>query len=249
VYAGLVTVERSRRKSKSALPRPVVARGDWEPLIDEDTHHALVTFLSDPSRRRAISYERKHMGTGVYRCGVCGGKMKSSGGRGGVAFYRCRNIDYGEKGHVTRKMAPVDELVTAAVLAVLGRAGVQALLVDAPGVDLDELRTRRAALEVRLDELTQLFTAAEIDARQLSTGSADLRAKITEIDQVLSAAAASSPALELLEGNPDELANRWDAASPDLKGKIVDELMVVTINKAPQGSRFNPESIRITPKR
>ena len=55
------------------------------------------------------------------------------------------------------------------------------------------------------------------------------------IDQVLADAAATSPAVQLLDGDPDELENRWDALSPDIKGKIVDELITVTVLPTPRG--------------
>ena len=55
LYAGLVT---HREK--------VVGRGEWQPIIDEATHHGLVAYLSDPARRPAVSFEKRHM---LLRCG------------------------------------------------------------------------------------------------------------------------------------------------------------------------------------
>ena len=61
----------------------VVGPGGWEPLIDADTHRGLVAFLSDPSRIICTAFEKKYMGSGVYRCGVCGGPLRHAvaGGR------------------------------------------------------------------------------------------------------------------------------------------------------------------------
>jgi hypothetical protein len=61
----------------------VIGKGDWTALIDEDTHSGLLAYLSDPSRIKCTLFERKYIGSGVYECGRCGGKMKSAlpGGR------------------------------------------------------------------------------------------------------------------------------------------------------------------------
>lgn len=78
----------------------VVGPGDWEALIDETTHHGLVAFLSDPARIICTSFEKKYMGSGVYRCGVCGGPMRHAvpgGKKPGGRRYECR-----AKQHVVR---------------------------------------------------------------------------------------------------------------------------------------------------
>jgi DNA invertase Pin-like site-specific DNA recombinase len=42
---------------------------------------------------------------------------------------------------------------------------------------------------------------------------------------------------------------RWDAASPDIRGKVVDELMVITVLPTRRGRReFDPDLILIEPK-
>src|SRR5262249_7804669 len=43
----------------------VIGSGTWTPLIDEDTHRGVVALLSDPSRIKCTSFERKYIGSGV----------------------------------------------------------------------------------------------------------------------------------------------------------------------------------------
>jgi DNA invertase Pin-like site-specific DNA recombinase len=262
VHAGLVTVAApgQTKGSRHRLVRQVVARGDWEPLIDEDTHHALVTLLSDPSRRNSISYERRYMGSGVYRCGVCGGKMAASSLRGDARIYICRTVPQsGERvgAHVTRALQPTDDTVTCALMHILNTPGIRARLTR-DAVDLGKLRAQRDAWVKTADKLAAMrdgdidadglrALAAELDALG---GEGALRTKITDADAVLAAATTTNPALALLDGGPLlELRSRWDASSADTRGKIVDQLVTVTIKKVPRGTRFNPESIDITPKR
>jgi hypothetical protein len=56
----------------------VVGKGEWTPLIDEDTYHGLVAFLSDKSRIKCTSFVRKYLGSGAYICGRCGGPMRAA---------------------------------------------------------------------------------------------------------------------------------------------------------------------------
>ena len=209
----------------------VVGKGAWQAIIDEDTHRGLVAYLSDPARRPATAFEHKHMGSGIYRCGRCDGLLYAtfpSAAR--PMIYSCKPHK-----HVGRLAAPLDELVTATVLQLLERADIASLLAPHEGFDAAVMHAQRTALQARLDELARMFAAAEIDASQLRSGTADLRAQLAGVDRVLADAAASSPAIHLLDGDPDELETRWAALSADVKGKIVDELMTVTVLPTPRG--------------
>jgi DNA invertase Pin-like site-specific DNA recombinase len=222
VYAGLVVYQGK-----------VVGRGEWQAIIDEDTHRGLVAFLSDPARRPASAFERKHMGSGVYRCARCDGVLYASyPGTRRPMVYACKT-----RTHVARLGGPLDELVSAHVLEALRREDIASKLTPREGFDTAVLHGRRVALQSRLDELAAMFGAGEIDAGQLRTGTAELRGRIGEIDRILAEAAATSPTIHLLDGDPDELETRWEALPPDLKGKIVDELMTVIVKPMPRGAR------------
>jgi site-specific DNA recombinase len=240
VYAGLVVYQGN-----------VVGRGDWPALIDEDSHRGLVAYLSDPARRTATAFERRHMGSGVYECGVCGSKLYASfrGRRDRGMVYVCKPHI-----HVGRVGAPLDELVTAVVLKVLRRDDISSRLGSDEQFDTTLLHGRRAALQARLDELARMFAAADIDASQLRSGTADLRTQIAGVDALLAEAAATSPAVVLLDGDPDQLHERWAATSPDIRGKIVDQLMIVTVMPT-RGAKgvdrdgvIIPDYVNITPK-
>jgi DNA invertase Pin-like site-specific DNA recombinase len=230
----------------------VVGQGTWTPLIDKDTHDGLIAFLSDPSRRSHLSFERKHQGSGVYLCGVCGGRLYA---RDRPVYYRCkpgdREVDEnGQKiDHVARKGEPLDAYITALVLGVLRRDDIASRLSPRPDLDVAALRARRIGIQSRLSDLAAMFARAEIDAEQLRRGTADLREQMAGIDKVLAQAAGTSPAIVFLDGD-DDLETRWAALSPDLKGKVINELMTVTVMPAPRGGTkvFDPTYIQIEPK-
>lgn len=257
VYAALVT--------EHAGGGAVVGVGDWEPILDRATHDGLVAKLHDPARKTAKYFERRHRGSGVYECGVCGAKLYANYIKRPPSsinpdryqpIYRCKGPDYDMPGlsqttnHLAVDGEGLDLLVESVVLAKLAETDIRArLAVDAPDVDVDELRTRRAAATARADELARMFAARAIDGSQLGSGTAALRAEIAGIDRILAQLVASSPALALLDGDPDELVSRWDAASADIKGKVICELFTVTVNPARRGyNRFDPDRIVFTPK-
>jgi len=79
-----------------------------------------------------------------------------------------------------------------------------------------------------------------------------LTAKIADIDAQLTEAARRSTAATLQVDGLEEVRRHWEAASPDVRGKVVDELMVVTVLPVPQDARgyrgFDPDLIDIKPK-
>ena len=177
----------------------VIGKGDWTPLIDEDTHRGLVAYLSDPARIICTSFVRKYIGSGVYVCGRCGGPMRAAfpGGKGAARTYECKAHQ-----HVVRRGEPLDEYVEHVVLGYLSepetRQRLAVMLHGGERVDVDGLHTRRAALGARLDDLAAMFAAGEIDGSQLRRGTNDLRVQLAGVDQVLAELSRRSPVADLL---------------------------------------------------
>lgn len=227
-YAGLM-VHRDKE----------IGAGDWTPLIDVDTHRGLVAYLSEPTRRKCTSFERKYMGAGVYVCGRCGGPMKSAmpGGRKSSA-YVCR-----DHAHVLRGGQVLDDFVSEIVVRRLSQPDAH-LLLDSTEIDVDGLQTERAGLQARLDELADAFAEGDINASQLRTGTAKLRSKLAVIDSQLSDAARHDPVAGLI-ADRKRVQQHWDDASASIRGQVIDALMTVTILPLPKGRRTD----QLTPAR
>jgi hypothetical protein len=226
----------------------VIGPGDWEAIIDADTHRGLVAFLSDPSRIICTSFEKKFLGSGIYRCGVCGSVLRHavSGGRNaGQRKYECRQSN----SHVVISGGPLDEMVETFVLKLLGGTDIGRRIGLTTDIDTESLHTQRAALQARMDELAAMFAEGAIDGSQLRSGTNKFRTQAAGIDKQLADAARTSPAANLLAAGHD-LRRTWAQATPDIRGKIIDELMVVTVNKALRkgGPGFDPNRADITPK-
>jgi hypothetical protein len=225
-----------------------VTPGTWTPLFDEDTHNALVQLLTDPARRPASAFLRKYMGSGVYVCGVCGEKLYAGKPNGRRAMaYLCRN-----GGHLGRAGAPIDLMVEAVVLGVLTESpNIARKLIKTPGVDTVALRVKRDALAKQKDELATLFADGILDGPAVRREAVKLTERMVEIEGQLTEAARRSTAATLLKDGPDRVRQHWDEASPDIKGKVVDELCTVTVKPQPGGWRsrgFDPDLILIEPK-
>lgn len=232
----------------------VIGPGQWKPIIDPEDHAGLVALLNDASRgRKTISWERKYIGSYRYLCGKCGAPLqhyitgKSAGDKAYTHHYRCTAAS-----HLTRRQEPLDAYIEGVALGFMRDEGkVAALLASAAqernGADAADMRARRAALAAKKDELAALFTEGILDGPAVRREAAKLSDKIAALDSALAELARRSPLAELLSEGTDKLEKRWAAASPDIKGKILDELFTVVVLPIGPGHApgFRPDRIEI----
>jgi site-specific DNA recombinase len=226
----------------------IVGDGDWEPLLTGEQHRGLVAYLSDPSRRSSNAFERKHVGSGVYRCGKCGEKLYAAFPHGrNKMLYICRTTHLGRMGQ------PIDEMVESVVLGVLSDTDIRKFLTEGKDIDIKALDARRDILHGRRSGLATLLAKGLMDEASVTREAQELTDQIAGIDKMIGDATCVSPALDLVnkaDGDPDKLIELWKASSADIKGKIIDEMMTVTVNPSPsRGPRgFDPKLIDIVPK-
>jgi DNA invertase Pin-like site-specific DNA recombinase len=100
----------------------------WPAILDMDTHERLVKLFSDPSRRAHVVGRKRHLLSGVARCGKCGGPLYPYGAKDGqrAATYRCVTGPAGKGcGGVSVNEDLLEEYVTGAVLDALESPRVQ----------------------------------------------------------------------------------------------------------------------------
>jgi DNA invertase Pin-like site-specific DNA recombinase len=225
----------------------VIGKGDWKPLIDKATHDGLVAYLSDPARRTTSTFERKYIGSGIYRCGKCDGPMRAQRPKERKSYaYVCR-----DHAHLLRAGRQLDDYVTSIVLGRLSQPDAH-LLLDDKRIDIPALQTESNGLASRLNKLADAFAEGDISDEQLRTGTAKLRTKLAEIDSQLADAARTDPVAGLI-ADRKRVQERWDACTPAAQGQIIDALVTVTILPIPEhlkGPRvFDPAYVRIEWKR
>jgi site-specific DNA recombinase len=236
LYAALMTYEGK-----------VVGKGTWEPLLEENIHLGLVAFLSDPARKRGTTFETKHQGSGVYRCGICGNTMyagyphRKDGGRSRMT-YLCR-----PSSHVARVGEPLDAFINNLVVERLSnpKPEDEGRLVpedEDDGVDVVIVKARKKALRERLNGLARQCARGDIDEEQLASATAELKPELDALDAAEKAALAeevsTDPVDEILKDGPEGVAANWEKASPNARGKVINRLMTVTVNPAKRGSRM-----------
>ena len=86
----------------------------WPAIIDADTHERLAKLLSDRPRRAQVTGKKRHLLSGVLRCGKCGRPLYVDLNR-----YRCASGPGQGCGGVSVRSDMIEEYVTGAVLDAL----------------------------------------------------------------------------------------------------------------------------------
>lgn len=244
----LVNPKYAAIKTGKVNGKPVEYQGDWTPLIDLDTYRGLVAYLSDPSRIKNTAYERKYLGSNLYRCGNCGGKMKAAmpgNARGRSNNRKSRAYACRDYAHTVRAGDPLDDYVTATVLERITQPDAADLLGH-HGVDVSALSLKREALQRKLDGLTDLFNDDQIDVEQYGKSSRDTRNKLAVIDRQLADVTRVSPAAALIAAGA-KAWELWQRMSVTQRGQAVDELCTVTVLPCPPGLRkFSTDYVEIS---
>ena len=246
VHGGTITANVLARALRTPTVAGIVSHNgkeigpaQWEPLISVEDYRTIQDILRDPTRRTTQSNERQWQGSGIYRCGECGSPLntnktnRNGKGRG----YVCR-----ECLKITRNQEKVDELISSLICAYLE---TQELKPVSQNDNSQELVTERNRLSARLTSLTTMFTDDQINEIQLASGTKEINQKIKRIDQQLAAIREDNPITDLMltGGN---LRKVWDQKPADVRARIIDALMTVTILPVEKrGPGFDPSRIKI----
>lgn len=258
---------RQHQPRKDGKPHgpPTLHRGQWDPIIDRETHERVVATLTDPSRKTnnrgtAVRY----LLTSKASCGVCGGMLVGTNEfsyeikvpplKGSTEprtrtrhyphLYRCHNTACMK---VSRKMAEVDDFVEQTVVGILERQGVR--LLGGDPVVADEARERIKAIEAKLDLAADQFTDDQITDSQLTRITARLRPQLERERERLRNAL---PRGDMEEFAGPSAAEAWKAAGVEKRRALLDALaMDITIHPVGSGNGHLPaaEFITIKPRK
>lgn len=215
--------------------RATGAAGRWEAIVDDATFDAVQAQLTDPRRiTNRVGIDRKHLGSGLYRCGICLGLLRShSGGR-----YRCP-----VGGHITRMGASIDTFVTAVIRARLSRPDATDLLAEPDTEAARHLAAEISNRRARLVRIEADYDADLIDGRRYAIAMEKVRAELTTLETTRSRSVGGSAFAAVL-GTADP-ASAFDQAPLGTRRGILDTLATVTLLPAPRGHKFDPDTVRI----
>jgi hypothetical protein len=227
----------------------VVGTGQWTPILDHETHLALVALFAAPGRKTSTGNRAAYLLSGIARCGVCGGPITSHGAKRypngtTLRLYRCRPAT-GKSGYcVGRRQDWVDEYVTEVIVARLSRPDAAGLLVAESTPDVAALRDEAAALRVRLDGLAEAFAMGEVNRSQLAAGSARLQGRLDEIGAATVHRSRAPVLADLVDA--EDVRTAWEALPLGRQREVVKTLITVTIHPGGGGKKtFDPSLVQI----
>ena len=241
--AGLIATGRPH------IDEEIVGQAQWPPLVDEETWRAVRALLMDPSRRTHSGIDSAWLGSGIYRCGKCGGKMRSSAiGQTPSKptpdrryTYRCR-----DHAHLTIMAVPTDNYVRPVVVDLIRDPRVVAAMNPAPTDSLSADRERRAVLAARLDGFEADYAAGAITGQQLQKATQRVEAELVEVDERLAKGMSQSTASPIALAPDPGLA--FLDAPLDVQRAVLSSLLTVEVLPSlGRGRAWTAERLRITP--
>lgn len=226
-----VEVRRVMQRPMNAAPPPA----KWPAVVDMDAHRAVVGLLARPGRRTTTGPERKHLLSGIARCGTCGRGMVCSMSRGSgrtQTVYRCRSGAEGSGGrHVMREKAQLEAFISEVVIGRFAAQDIRPLLAVRATETLFTLRRERATTEEAMRTSNSLRRRQLLSAEEFAEERAEHIAALAALDGRIAAAEAADVLIPMLE-NP---AEAWAKMDLDHRRLVVSKLMTITVMPAPKG--------------
>lgn len=209
-------------------------RGRWDRIVNLDVWEAVQSRLDDPARiSNRAGTDRKHLGSGLFRCGVCGQPVKAHGLR-----YRC-------EGHIMRSRQQIDDFVVKLVRQLLGVPGLQELMPSADEPRLREIKTEIDERRARVQRAQRDYDSEIIEGFDLKRIRDRENAAIDtlEVDRMRLSLGMSHNSV--LESREPVVA--FDASDLATRRQTINLLCEVRLFPHPRGVKeFNPGSLGIT---
>lgn len=215
-----------------------LVRGQWEPILDDGTHKALVALLTNkPERRSHVPRRnrRQYLVTGLLRCGECSALMY--GGKAGNShYYRCS----GDNCLNSASGLGVDSWVAEQVIARSELIKAQPLAPSTPN------SARLAELNAQIDDTAEMIEdiMASYRAKQISAKTAFGNA--SKLEEARDGFVAERDALEveLAIGQPEHItAATWADMDVDHRRAAAERVLEhIACVRAPnpKANKFNP---------
>ncbi|HTZ14456.1 MAG TPA: recombinase family protein [Mycobacterium sp.] len=222
----------------------IVGKGNWPPLVDEQTFWAAQAVLDAPGRAPGRKSVRKHLLTGVLGCGKCGGYLS-----GAYVGKTAKHLTYICKGcHGINVRAEYVEPLLYDIVG--GRLAMDDAvdLLKAEIQDQEQAEAIRAeinALYGELDALAVERAEGLMTARQVKISSDIITEKIAKLERRQQDQERVRVFRDLPLGTP-EVVDAVRALSPDRFRAVVDVLMTVTVAPVGKSGRvFNPDRVQV----
>ena len=215
----------------------ITGKGNWDPILDTETHARLQAFFASPNRRQAMK-QRQRLLTGLMLCGRCGERMNAARRNGRANYvdplattYKCKSCGIG-----TGSAQIVETVVIDSVLKRLDSADFRSALADADAAAADDsgdLLAEIALAEAELADLAAAVSAGKVRASVLISAGEAIEARLSYLRARLGRSSGSGAAAEWL-GRGETLRQRWEDLEPQAQRAVI-ESVVGSIEVAPVG--------------
>lgn len=225
-------------------------RGRWEPILTDEEHAAVVRAWgpreeSEHSRLggKGRGYRTIYLLSPFVRCGKCTARMIGARRRNrqGVLeqTYRCPGRGAGGCGGVSRVAGPIDEFITALVIADHERIESVRFEELPPWPKEGEL----ADLEARIEQSTRQYEAGQYSAERYFPSLARMETSVANLRREQRKYASRRDARRTVVAN---LAKEWkrpDFTIEQQQAAIAETLTAVVIAPAGKGVRFHHDQL------
>jgi site-specific DNA recombinase len=239
--AGLVTYRGEVLHSPDGIP----VRGEWEPILTAEQYAAVCARWAVPADGMASRLEARgrgsrttHLLSPFARCGKCGAKMTGTREKG-QARYRCPSRGNGGCGGVTRLAAPVEQYITALVIAEQQQVQFRTLEDLPPWPKAEEL----AGLQQRINDQQRNYELGRISAERHFASLARMETEEAKLKREKRQYEGRQQARRQVVAN---LAEEWDKPDFTMEQKqaaIAQTLSAVILHPAGRGGQFHPDQI------
>ncbi len=219
----------------------VVSKAEWDPIISEAEHYALVTLFADKARRPADRPRAYLLTGGLLRCGLCDSKLVARPKGDKRRCYVCASgPNFNGCGKIRSLAEPLEDLLRDLIAVRLAGPGLAQALADAANQDA-EASGAMAALadqEAKLELLAADFAADRISHKEWLAARDAVSAKADALRTQM-ASRNTGAALATLPSTEEGLRERWDSETMEWRRRLVGLLVDrVTANPAVRGRNF-----------
>ena len=256
-YAQLAqALERPRNAGLADYHGEIVGESTFPAIVTENVWRGVCAVLSDPSRRRSQSNKAVHLLAGIAQC-HCGALVRSATvtARNGEKhrIYRCPERG---PGHVSKRIAFVDEVVNRVIVAVR-MAQMENLNTDSgPNPEAERLEAEANAIRKRQEEAALHAAQGKVPMHMLSTINGHLEKQLRDVTEAMvrieEEAARRPPTQDVIQpvSMDSPLAREWIGMHIDDKRDYLRSICNVALLPHGKGSTkvFNPDTVQVVIK-
>jgi DNA invertase Pin-like site-specific DNA recombinase len=242
------------RSLKAVLTRPryggflfhgneILGKAHWPAVVPEQMWRAANALLADPSRR-IYWVNRKHLLTGLARCGKCGHTVGTGAkARVGTIVYTCKHCH-----GVSRLAAEVDNWVVWRVANALAQPDAWRALRSTNPAATAELREQESSLRSRLDVIAAEFADGVLTHSQLHTATVRIKKQLARIEPQLYGPNPHRYFGDVLDAQDPRVA--FTDLPQDRQRELIEAMVTVTIMPIGHGGNkvFDPLMVEILPR-